>query len=118
MPDEGSPLVRVEFTPELKRDIRRLARKYRHLRSDLDPLIRQLESGETPGDRIQGVHLPVFKVRLKNSDAARGKSGGYRVIYYVQMRDVIILVTLYSKSEQGDVSAETIRSIVAEHEKP
>ena len=28
-------LVQVEFTPEFKRNLRALARKYRHIRSDL-----------------------------------------------------------------------------------
>jgi len=36
-----------------------------------------------------------IKVRLRNSDAQRGKSGGYRVIYYLKTKAKIILVTIY-----------------------
>ena len=56
----------------------------------------RLSSGETPGDRVQGVGHVVYKVRVPNSDARRGTSGGYRVVYYVQTTDRVILVTIYS----------------------
>jgi mRNA-degrading endonuclease RelE of RelBE toxin-antitoxin system len=50
----------------------------------LKTLVNQLEQGETPGDQIQGTGHSVYKVRLPNTDAQRGKSGGYRVIYYLK----------------------------------
>ena len=46
----------------------------------------------------------------------RGKQGGYRMIYYVQTPVAIILVTIYSKTEQGDVAPEFIRQVVKEYE--
>ncbi len=36
------PRVQVEFTPEFKRNLRTLARKYRQIRSDVEPVINQL----------------------------------------------------------------------------
>jgi mRNA-degrading endonuclease RelE of RelBE toxin-antitoxin system len=42
--------VNVEFTPEFKRNVRALSKKYRHIRSDVDPLIVDLQSGQLPGD--------------------------------------------------------------------
>ncbi|QXD14144.1 hypothetical protein GQ464_011825 [Rhodocaloribacter litoris] len=53
MPSEERRRVEVAFTPEFKRNIRRLARKYRHIRSDVAPVIRRIEQGETPGDQIR-----------------------------------------------------------------
>ena len=106
------PPVEVFFTAEFKRNLRRLARRYRSIRSDLDPLIADLRGGETPGARIKGVGQVVYKVRLPNSDARRGKSGGYRVVYYVQTAERVVLVTVYSKSDQGDVSAAALRQII------
>ena len=55
-----------------------------------------------------GVKYQVFKVRLKNTDVQRGKSGGYRVIYYVKTRENIILATIYSKSDRSDVNNSII----------
>jgi len=45
MPGE-SRQVQVEFTPEFKRNLRALSRKYHHLRSDLEPVIQQLSAGD------------------------------------------------------------------------
>lgn len=117
MPNEPPPTVRVEFTLEFKRNLRTLSKKYRHIRSDIEPIIKQLEKGEFVGDRIRGTRHIVFKVRAKNSDISKGKSGGYRLIYYVKQPGLVILVTLYSKLDQADVSANTIRRILSEFEK-
>ncbi len=54
----------------------------------------------------------LYKIRVRNSDAKRGKSGGYRVIYYLKTKEVIILVTLYSKTEQTDIQTDEVQSII------
>jgi mRNA-degrading endonuclease RelE of RelBE toxin-antitoxin system len=72
--------VQVEFTPEFKRNIRQLAKKYRHLQADVQPVITQLEAGQTPGIQIPRTGYTVFKVRVKNSDIQKGKRSGYRMI--------------------------------------
>jgi addiction module RelE/StbE family toxin len=115
MPTDPSP-VQIDLTPRFKRDLRDLTKRYRQVRSDLQPLIEQLQAGELPGDRIAGVKYTVFKVRLKNSSIQKGKSGGYRVIYYVKTDDIIILATIYSKSDLSDVDAEVIEEAIAQYE--
>jgi PPOX class probable F420-dependent enzyme len=77
-------------------------------------LANQLQAGEHPGDKVPGVGYDVYKVRLPNPSAGRGKSGGFRVIYYVQVADRILLLTIYSKTEQADVTADEIRAVIAE----
>ena len=54
----------------------------------------------------------LFKVRIENSDARRGKSGGYRIIYYLKTEDHILLVTIYSKSDKPDVPVTEIRELI------
>jgi mRNA-degrading endonuclease RelE of RelBE toxin-antitoxin system len=76
-----SPPVEVVFTPEFKRNPRQLAKKYRPIKADVEPLLDELTQGHTPGDQIPGVRYTVFKARVKNSDSRKGKSGGYRIIY-------------------------------------
>lgn len=110
------PAIQIALTPRFQRDLRNLAKRYRSIRSDLQPLIEQLQAGEIPGDRITGTKYQVFKVRLKNSDVKKGKSGGYRVIYYVKMSDSIILATIYSKSDRSDVSNDVIESAISQYE--
>ena len=104
----------VRFTPEFKRNLRQLAKKYRHIRSDIQPVIDTLVAGELPGDQIPGIGFPIYKVRIRNSDARRGKSGGYRMIYYLPTDVSIVLITLYSKTEQQDIEPHEIHAFLHE----
>ncbi len=110
------PKVEVRFTPEFKRNLRSLSKKYHHIRSDIQPIIEQIQAGDFVGDRISGTKYVVFKVRVRNSDIPKGKSSGYRLIYEVRAPAMIILVTIYSKLDQSDISAEQIRQILREFE--
>ncbi len=110
-------MAEVFYTAEFKRNLRHLAKKYRNIRADLEPLLESLQAGETLGDQIQHVGYSIYKVRLPNRDARRGKSGGYRVIYYLQTAEQVILVTLYSNTEQGDIAPALIRQIIETSEK-
>ncbi len=110
------PLIQVEASPTFNRNLRTLAKKYRSIRNDIQPVIEQLEQGELPGDQIPGVGYAVFKLRVRNSDTQKGKSGGYRLIYYVKTATGIILLTVYAKSEQVDIAADGIQSIITEYE--
>lgn len=110
------PLIQVIVSPTFNRNLRTLAKKYRSIRNDIQPIIEQLAQGELPGDRITGVGYAVFKLRVRNSDTQKGKSGGYRLIYYVQTAMGIILLTVYTKSEQVDILAEDIQNIITEYE--
>ena len=106
--------IQIEFTPEFKRNLRALAKKYRQIPSDVQPMIDRLQSGETLGDQVAGTEYRIFKVRVKNSNIQRGKSSGYRLIYYLKTPVKIILVTIYSKLEQADITAKQIRQILKE----
>ncbi|ACC83598.1 type II toxin-antitoxin system RelE family toxin [Nostoc punctiforme] len=110
------PFIQVEASATFNRNLRTLAKKYRSIRNDIQPVIEQLQQGELPGDQIPGVSYAIFKLRVRNSDAQKGKSGGYRLIYYVKTATGIILLTVYTKSEQVDIAAKDIQSIIAEYE--
>jgi len=112
MLSEPAEPVQVEFTPEFKRNLRALAKKYRHIRSDIQPVIDQLRTGEVIGDQVPRTRYTVFKVRVRNRDVQKGKRSGYRLIYHLKTPTNIILVTIYSKLDQADISAEQIRRIL------
>ena len=118
MPNELKEQVRIEFTPEFKRNLRMLAKKYRHIRSDVQPIIEQLQDGVAIGTQIPTVGYPIFKVRVKNRDIQKGKRSGYRLIYYRKGKGIIILITIYSKLDQSDISSREIRGIIQELEGP
>lgn len=106
--------IRVDATVKFQKKIKSLGKKYRNIQDDVQPIIELLQAGELPGDRLSGLDLEIYKIRVKNSNINRGKSGGYRLIYYVKTGDQIILVTIYSKSEQSDIDASEIADILEE----
>ena len=108
--------MEIRFTPEFKRNLRGLSRRYPNIRSDIQPVIEKLQAGEIAGDQIPRVGYTLFKIRVRNSNIPKGKSSGYRLIYYLRTADQIILITIYSKSDQSDVTAAQIRRIIAEYE--
>jgi len=71
-----------------------------------------LEQGNLPGDEIQGYHGKVYKARISSSDQKKGKSGGFRFIYYVVLDDgTVYMMTAYSKSTQTDLSKQERQEI-------
>lgn len=109
------PTIEIRLSLEFQQSLRKLAKKYRNIRADLEPVIQELQSGEFLGDRIQGLgSVVVFKVRVQNSDAQRGKSGGYRLVYELRSPTLVALLQIYSKSEREDIDADEIRSILTQ----
>ncbi|MGK7946585.1 MAG: type II toxin-antitoxin system RelE/ParE family toxin [Microcystaceae cyanobacterium] len=109
------PAIQVSASSTFKRNLRTLAKKYCSIRDELKPIIKQLEQGELPGDQIPNIGYTVFKLRIRNSDIQKGKSGGNRLIDYVKVSTEIILLTIYTKSEQVDIMAKDIQSIIADY---
>lgn len=114
MPSEPAEKVHIVYTPEFKRNLRALAKKYRHIRSNVQPVIDKLEVGEVVGVQVPRTHYTIFKVRVRNSDIQKGKRSGYRMIYHLKTPTNIILVTIYSKLDQADISIVAIRRILKE----
>ena len=116
MPTEPAPAqsnsIQLNYSAAFLKQLKRLTKKYRRIRDDLEPVLNQLRAGETPGDQIQGTGYAAYKVRIANRDAQSGKSGGYRVIYYVQTADQRLLLALYSKTEQSDIATDEIARIL------
>ena len=110
------PFIQVQVTPRFQGNLRKLAKKYPSIINDIQSVIEQLQQGEMLGDRIPKIGYEVFKLRLRNSDIQKGRSGRYRLIYYVKTATAIILLTIYSKSEQADIAADDIQSIISEYE--
>jgi len=115
MPNEF-PSVQIYLTPEYKQNLRDLSKRYRNIRSDTQEVIEQIQAGKFIGDRIPGLgeNNVVFKVRVKNSNIQKGKSAGYRLIYQLELATSVLLLTIYSKLDREDISANEILSILGE----
>ena len=109
-------MFEVIATREFQKKVRSLSKKYRHIQTDLQPILEKLRLGEILGDRIPGIKFVVYKLRIKNNDVQKGKSGGYRLIYWLQTTDCIVLLDIYSKSEQDNIDVTKISQIITQFE--
>lgn len=109
---EYTSYIQISFASSFEKDIKRLRKKYPHIGQDIQPLIERLTAGETPGTQVQATGYTVYKVRLSNSDISRGKSVGYWVLYYIRTPQAIILLTIYSKTEQSDTPTSRIKQLI------
>lgn len=114
---ESTPIkVTLTYSTAFKRQLKRLGRKYRHIQSDISPVIDQLTQGDTPGEQVPDLDYTIYKARIRNTDAKRGKSGGYRIIYHLLTNSDCMLIAIYSKSKRVDISASEIKEIISEEE--
>ncbi len=101
--------ITVSFSERFYRSIKELRKKYRHIQEDVDAFALLLEKGETPGDRLQGSdEYVLYKARIASQDMQRGKSGGFRVIYYLQTTTSIMVINIYAKPAIDNVQIATI----------
>ena len=101
-------MVEILFSDVFKRRLKSLSKRYRKIKDDIQPIIDAIQSGDFSGDQIKGASCTVIKVRAKNSDIPTGKSGGYRLIYQVISPETVILLLIYAKSDQSDISRDEI----------
>jgi mRNA-degrading endonuclease RelE of RelBE toxin-antitoxin system len=109
--------VQLTFTALFKRRLKGLAKRYRQIHQDIQPVLDQLLLGNLIGDQISGTKYTVYKVRAGNSDTQAGKSGGYRLIYQLESPSIIILHLIYSKTDQATIAADEIQDLIENYRK-
>lgn len=106
---------RFEIPDTFKRQLFRLARKYRNIADDFERFLLDFDLGRVRGDAIRGFGGKIFKARMKSSDIRKGKRGGYRVIYYLKHSErLVYMLAIYAKVEREDIAVEEIRDILEE----
>lgn len=110
--------IRIEYAAEFQKNLKRLRKKYPHIRDDLQTLLDRLMKGETPGDHVPGAGYTVYKVRVRSSDQSRGKRGGFRVMYYIKMPNFVALMTIYPKSARSDLPLSRLKRIIGKRPLP
>ena len=105
----------VVYTDRFEHNIKRLSKKYRSLKTDLENLITSLEQNPVQGEPIG---KSCYKIRLLISSKGKGRSAGGRVITYVYiLKQLVYLLSIYDKSEQENISAKELASILETLEK-
>ena len=76
----------------------------------------ELKRGEKPGDAISGYDGVVYKARRNNRAVRGGERKGYRFIYCVHPPDQVTMLSIYSKTEQENISDGEIASLLRDAE--
>lgn len=105
----------IDTLPSFDKKLKKLAKKYKSLKNDLQELIKELiQNPSTGADLGNGIH----KVRMTISDKGKGKSHGARVITHTAIisieEGVITLLTIYDKAEQETITDKEIARLIKE----
>lgn len=92
----------VRTIAPFEKQAKRLKKKFPSLKNELIELINTLSSTPDTGTPLGN---DCYKIRLAIASKGKGKSGGARVVTYVEISDTIVtLLYIYDKSEQSDIS--------------
>lgn len=102
MPMNSSDLYNVKALDIFKQQTKFLIKKYPSLKQELTDLVNYLKT-----EPFQGPPLgkDCYKIRLAIKSKGKGKSGGARVISYIQVSAITVyLLNIYDKSEKKSLS--------------
>ncbi len=110
--------VDVILTPNFEREAKKLIKKYRSLKQELLEFTEELKTQPRLGTQIKE---NVYKIRLAVRSKGKGKSGGMRIVTYVEAELVqkaeqtdVYLLSIYDKSSRENISDQIIEQIIDE----
>lgn len=109
--------IRVEIAASFKRQAKRLLKKYPSLKGELHLLEKELK--ENPEKGIP-VGKNAYKIRIRIASKGKGKSGGARVITYIEteiigifkQEKVVNLIAIYDKFETETISNKELKELI------
>lgn len=106
---------KIVLAPSFKQSLKKLKKRYRHVKDDTRTAIQVLLQSPKLGVVTPG-GSGIRKLRVRNTDLDKGKSGGYRLLYYVvdEPNATIYLLLIYAKSDRTDVSRRELESLLNE----
>ena len=104
--------MKILFSDNFLKEAKALSKKYKLLKSDLQQAIYEIEASKDLGVSL-GLNL--FKKRVKNSSIPTGKSGGFRVIIFAQIKNKIILISIFSKTEKESLSDAELSTLLQKY---
>lgn len=110
----------VRITRSFKKAVKPLLEKYASLLQELADLETQLLRNPRTGKSLGN---DAYKIRLKIKSKGKGKSGGARVISYLESEIigiveateemiVVNLITIYDKAEKDTISDSELRELI------
>jgi len=92
--------------------LKRLAKKYPSLKAEYIELVQSLKQEPEQGTPLGN---NCYKIRLAIASKGKGKSGGSRVITYVQvLQTTVYLLTIFDKSEKENIPDKELEALLKE----
>lgn len=96
----------IIVTDSFEKELKHLSKKYPSIKSDLLHLAKHLIEQPTYGITIGS---DCYKIRMAITSKGKGKSGGARIITHIRVtKEFLYLISIYDKSEAGNISDEDI----------
>lgn len=100
----------IELSDNFKKEAKRLSKKYKSLKSDLNQLFDELAINPTKGISLGN---DIYKVRLSTQSKGKGKSGGARVMTFIQVTEnTVTLFSIYNKGKKDTISDKEIKQLI------
>lgn len=97
-------------TPKFRSELKNLKKKYFSLKKEYAELIISLEQNPDTGISLGN---NCYKIRLAIKSKGKGKSGGARVITYLQIiNKTVYLLSIYDKSEKENISDKELNVLL------
>jgi len=111
--------VSIRVAENFKKEAKPLLKKYRSLKDELTALEQELVQNPALGTPLGA---QIFNIRLAIKSKGRGKSGGARVITYLEIEfltenpgqeiTVVNLISIYDKGDLDTLSESDIQNII------
>ncbi len=101
---------KIKTIPRFEKELKRLAKKYPSLKTEYIQLVKELQQHPEQGTPIGNC---CYKIRFAIASKGKGKSGGARVITYLQVVDTnVFLLSIYDKSEQENIPDKELAELL------
>lgn len=106
----------IRMLPEFEHRAKAMAKKYKSFVQDYKKFVESLKAAPQQGKSLGG---GVYKIRIPISSKTKGKSGGARILTYTVNKVstdlfIVVLMSIYDKSEMENVSDAYLKNILKE----
>jgi mRNA-degrading endonuclease RelE of RelBE toxin-antitoxin system len=97
----------IVTTPPFEKEVKSLLKKYPSVKKDIIDLVAKLTDEPKMGIAIGN---DCYKIRMAITSKGKGKSGGARVITFVQIIETTIyLLSIYDKADTANISDKILK---------
>ena len=112
---QGSLLMSLKDkqTNKFSKSFKKLTKKYKNILYDYEKLVDILQSGIHNAIEVSE---NIYKIRLQNTSNSKGKSGGFRVVYFLKTKtDTIYLLDIFSKNEIKNINKDKLKALAEKY---